>query len=413
MIWQIREGEATEVHGFDPGWLPLTGGELVALRWVARGGERVLTLQARKHVGFLPLENGDTLQIAPKLGDQTFWRMLLVSEGLDRAMRQEFDGLTKAAVDDTNGQNAWQIVADQFASAVAEIQEKSAEYGRRKRRERRESIKGRVNLFYSMRNSVLRKPAPFECVYQERYVETPENRLLASACVRALNSERLGHLQRLAMRSWVEDIGRWDLTSEESTVINRRLGSGFYFGPRGYYLNALLLAKIVTSRSSIVFETREDVASHNVLSSVANLFEAYLRRTLQQTFECRSCVVFKDEKSPSALFTDGSCKLFPDIIIAAPNGQRYFVDAKYKFGVEDDESDIYQMFSYLTACGVGAGALVRPTEPGEASSVYSRTTVTGKRIAFLRLDFRQYLEAEKALVDFCETFFSLPAGKAI
>lgn len=413
MIWRIREGEATEVRAFDPGWLPLSAGELVNLRWVARDGERVLTLQARKHVGFLPLENGDTLQIAPKLGDKSFWRMLLVSEGLDRAMRKEFEDVTKVAVVETSEENVWQMVAGQFVSAVEQIQQRSLDYGRRKQCERRESIKGRVNFFHSMRNSVLFKPAPFECAYRERYVHTPENRLLTLACVRALSSERLARVQRLVLRSWIEDVGRWDVSSEESTVINRRLGSGYYYGPRGYYLNALLLAKIITSRSSIVFENRYDVASNSVLSSVANLFEAYLRRTMQRAFESRSCVVFKDEKSASALFTDGSCKLFPDIVITSPSGQRNFVDAKYKFGGEEVEADVYQMFAYLTACGVSAGALVRPTEDGEASEIYSRTTVTGKRIAFLRLDFRQYLEAESILVDFCESFFSLPPGKVI
>jgi hypothetical protein len=93
-----------------------------------------------------------------------------------------------------------------------------------------------------------------------------------------------------------------------------------------------------------------------------------------------------------------------------PNKKRAFLDAKYKFGGNDVETDIYQIFTYMTACDVEFGAIIRPTDDEEAEKIEIRTTVTGRRVAFFRLNFRSFLEAEKNLSGSLAAFFSLPAG---
>jgi 5-methylcytosine-specific restriction endonuclease McrBC regulatory subunit McrC len=60
-----------------------------------RGGSETISLEAGPYVGTLPLRNGDTLYILPRVGRNSFSRMLFRTEGLDETIRKEFDALSQ------------------------------------------------------------------------------------------------------------------------------------------------------------------------------------------------------------------------------------------------------------------------------------------------------------------------------
>jgi hypothetical protein len=76
VIWNITECSVDELHDFDLAWLPK--GLPPQIRPFRRGNR--VGLEIDTLVGSVPLRNGDTLQIKPKVGTANFLRMLLDAE---------------------------------------------------------------------------------------------------------------------------------------------------------------------------------------------------------------------------------------------------------------------------------------------------------------------------------------------
>lgn len=90
--WEVYENSRTELTGFNLSWLPHTAYSYLSARLYSFSPEKqTIEVEVGPYVGAIPLTSGDTLSLLPRVGRQAFWRMLLVSEGLDRSIRKEFE----------------------------------------------------------------------------------------------------------------------------------------------------------------------------------------------------------------------------------------------------------------------------------------------------------------------------------
>src|ERR1039457_760727 len=127
MIRRAKEGEIT--------WLPgLAGGDIPQLpqgiNLHLKKGEMGIGVEGL--IGAIPLLNGDTLQIVPKIGQVNFFRLLFKAEGFQRDLEREYADFVSYSLDED--QNIDHIVARQLMLSAAEIMKRSPQQGRVKRR---------------------------------------------------------------------------------------------------------------------------------------------------------------------------------------------------------------------------------------------------------------------------------------
>ena len=339
-------------------------------------------LEIQGLVGAIPLLNGDTLQIIPKIGRVNFLRLLFKAEGLQRDLEREYDDFVEYTVEDD--QNVDSIVARQLMISAAAIINRSPKQGRVMRRRAGAFAVGQMDAAATALNIACHKHDPVVYFLKEKTLNIPENRVITEAVVRAWPMVDETHRDDLR---WLRDqwLGRFprsvDLSADLDHV-EQGFASAKYGGPRDYYRKTLMLSQIVLGSNGLGFSEATTIEGDAVLLNTATIFEKYLRNVISAAYSEAGYVVTKGGIGVSSLYTDGSFELQPDIVVTKDSRTMLIADAKYKVPTAGDH---YQMHTYLTAHGVKSGLLLAPLFNGDEVTIreYSAADKTVVREAYL------------------------------
>jgi McrBC 5-methylcytosine restriction system component len=403
--WEILDSQSTELVGFDISWLPAKAYSYVTPR-VEGTLDRVerVYLEAQPYVGALPLKNGDTLYIVPRAGRDSFSRMLLLSEGLDDAIRDEFEDLVRLGYQTEESLSWTHLLAHPYLHRLRLIEKLSLMPGRIHRGERKTYAQGRVLVPSTLVSLARNEELPVHCQFRDKTYATIENRTLATAvlALHGLGAIDAGHTS-LAARWLRLANGRW-VSSDELRQVMVGLQSRRYVGPRSYYIPALLMARLILAQAGIVLQEERAVEAETLLINMPILFERYVRRVIANTFSGQGYVVEKRTRARAPeLFLDGTAKLEPDIVISDASGVRLLADAKYKTRDEIGSPDYYQMCAYLDRFSADKGMLILPHSSRTKTTLVKRELFSGKQIYELRLPLQDWKAAEIALQEHVET----------
>jgi 5-methylcytosine-specific restriction endonuclease McrBC regulatory subunit McrC len=370
MIRQALEGATTWLPGLTASDIPYPLPSGVTIH--VRGSEVGIEIQGL--AGAIPLLNGDTLQILPKVGRVNFLRLLFRAEGSQRDLEREYEDFVSYSVD--SEQNIDSIVARQLLHSAAEIMKRSPQKGRAARRREGLFAAGRMDVMETALNIARRKQEPVSYYIKERTVDIAENRVLTEAVGRAwalLDSDNRVEL-RWAHDRWLDRFpGSRNLTLDMEEV-ERGFAEGRYGGSRDYYRRALMLAQIILGSAGLGFSEAAAVEGDAILLNTPDIFERYLRNVVSAAYSEAGYVVTKGGLGVTSLYTDGSFELEPDIVISRDGRTVLIADAKYKLPTAADH---YQMHTYLAAHGVKRGLLLAPLYEGE--EVLTREYATSDR----------------------------------
>lgn len=378
MIRQAKEGEVTWLPGLDASDIPhpLPKGISVHLR----RGE--LGLETQGLVGAIPLLNGDTLQIVPKIGRVNFFRLLFKAEGFQPDLEREYDAFVSYSVEED--ENIDSVVARHLMFSAAEIMKRSPQQGRVRCRRQGMFAAGQIDVISTALNLACRTEEPVTYFIRERTLDIPENRVLTEAIGRAWLI--LDQTDRFELRSiqerWRSRFPRSEDLDADLEHVEQGFASGRYGGARDYYRRALMLAQIVLGSNGLGLSDSTPVEGDAILMNTADIFEKYLRNVISETYSGAGYVVTKGGVGVTSLYTDGSFELQPDITISRDGRMLLIADAKYK---QPTAGDHYQMHTYLAVNGIKRGLLLAPLYDGNKVVVreYSTTNKTVVREVYL------------------------------
>lgn len=398
--WEIFDTTSSRLIGFDPTWLPSEAYHYVSPQ-IRTHREHLpeVWLEAKSYVGTIPLLNGDVLYIVPRIGRDTFSRMLLKTEGLDQSIRDEFDEISRIGLQEQENMPLLKLLARPFLEKLRQIEKLSLMPGRERVSSRQNYVKGRVLIAPTLLELSRQTDRPIFSVYKARTYVTLENRTLATA-VAALSAIGLipeAHI-KLATR-WLEMVEGDFIHPSELRRVSMQLERKKYTGSRQYYISALLMAKVILSQSGIRLGENQEIASEAILTNLPLLFERYVRMVIGDAFTPRGYVVEKITQGARPLFLDGSCRLQPDILISDTRGFRLIADTKYKLGTTIDPSDYYQMYTYLEAFKVDVGLLILPADAFGTPTLMRRDLPIGKHMLELRLPIDAWEDAEALIIE--------------
>lgn len=371
MIRQSTEGKISWFNDLAPSDIPHPLPKGISIH--IRGNQ--LGLESQGLVGAIPLGNGDTLQIIPKIGRVNFLRLLFKAEGIQHDLEREYEDFVQYFLEDE--QNVDAIVARQLLISVAEILYRSPKQGRIKRQRRGVFATGQMEVVATALNVILHNQDPVVYFLKEKTLDIPENRVISEAIIRAWPLIEKKHQDAFGK---IHD--RWLATFPRSLNLSgdlHHIEQGFalakYGGPRDYYKRPLMLSQIVLGSQGLGFNEEAVVEGEAMLLNTADIFEKYLRSVISAAYSEAGYIVTKRGVGVKSLYTDGSFELQPDIVVSRHGRVLLLLDAKYK---EPTAADHYQMLTYLTVNGVKNGVLLAPHMDSE--EVIIREFLTDKKL---------------------------------
>lgn len=359
MIRKIIEGTLTwlpEVSTLDiPKSLP--AGISIHLR------SGIIGLESQGIVGAIPLRNGDTIQIIPKIGEINFLRLLFRTEGKQTALEREFNDFVRYSITDEKNIDA--LVARQLLICLDEILHRSPLQRRKRNYRNADYVTGEIQAVKTTINLETKRSYPIVSIFKQRIKDIPENRLLTEALLRAWQFLSVENQvkYKLIYNQWFKKFSRSQDIFQDLLAIDRMFATNGYGGSRDYYRRALMLAKIILGSSGIDFGAKDDISGDAILLNAANIFEKYIRSVICDAYLDKGYIVTKGSFASPSLYTDGSFELIPDIIISRNKTNILIADVKYK---KPTSGDHYQMAAYLTAHNLNRGLLLAPLFAGNS-----------------------------------------------
>ena len=345
-------------------------------------------------VGAVPLLNGDTIQILPKIGRISFFRLFVAAGGLQQELEREFEEFVPYTIDDES--NIDSLVARQLFISARDILRRSPQIGRALRRRNGSFAKGRIDARATAYNLSARRREPVVFSTRERTYDIPENRVLTEALVRALpllTDPDREDLEPICHR-WLSLFARSSDILSDLESVGHSFARMQYGGSRDYYRKPLMLAEVVLGSSGIGIGQDALIEGDSVLLNTATVFERYLRNVIARTHSGFGYVVSAGTASTASLYTDGSRRIIPDIIVSRDDSVRLIADAKYK---DPTSSDHYQMYAYLHVMDVEVGLLLTPSFAGQCVVSRKFTSPDDKSIWEIGLPLSN-LEATEAFL---------------
>lgn len=387
MIWKAKEGKISWLPGLTPRDLPhpLPQGITVHIR----GDELGIEIQGL--AGAIPLLNGDTLHIVPKIGQVNFLRLLFKAEGLQRDLKTEFERFVEYSVDDAPSIDS--VVARHLVVSAATILARGPKRIRVQRRRQGAFASGQLDSLATALSTACHKREPVAYLASERTTDVPENRLITEGLLRAwpmLDGPRRAEFRPI-YETWMRRYRRSVALQSDLEAVENGFAAGSYGGPRDYYRRALMLALIVLGNGGIGFGINSVVLGDAVLLNTADIFEKYIRNVITEAHSGAGYVVTKGGTSIKSLYADGSFELKPDIVLSRRGQTLLIVDAKYK---QPTVADHYQMLAYLAANEVKRGLLLAPQFQGDTVSLKeyataSRTVICEAYLPMSKLDITE------------------------
>ena len=358
MIHQAVEGQVTWLPGVSSANLPHPWPSSISIR--VRSND--VGVEPQGVVGTVPLLNGDVIQILPKIGRVSFFRLFTTAGGLQQELEREFEEFVSYSLEDES--NIDSLVARRLYIAALDILRLSPQIGRVHRRREGSFAMGRMDVKATALNVATHRREPAAFWIRERTYDIPENRILTEALIRALpllsgpDRDVLAHVHG----RWLSRFPRSRNLLADLEQVSRGFALMRYGGTRDYYRKALMLAEIVLSSSGLGFWEGATVEGDSVLLNTADIFERYVRNVIARSHAESGYVVSKGHAWTFSLYTDGSRRTIPDIVVSRGDSVVLIADAKYK---EPNASDHYQMYAYLHVMGVKVGLLVAPSLGGD------------------------------------------------
>lgn len=397
MIRQVTEGGITWLPGLSLSDIPhpLPKGIHIHIR------REEIGLEIQGLVGAIPLLNGDTIQIIPKIGRVNFLRLLFKAEGFQRDLDREFDDFVKYSVEDD--QNIASFVACQLMVSADEIIKRSPKQGRVKRRREGLFAIGQLDAMATALNIASHKSEPIVYYAKERTPDIPENRVITEAILRGwlMLDETERDRFRSIREKWLGRFARAKKLWADLEHVEQGFASARYGGPRDYYRKALMLSQIVLGSNGLGFNEAATIEGDSVLLRADDIFEKYLRNVISGAYSEDGYVVTKGGTSVTTLYTDGSHKLEPDIVISREGHIQLIIDSKYKAVTNDDHC---QMHTYLTIFGVKRGLLLAPLVYGDKEDIREYSTVDNTVIREVYLPMSNLTVTEDLLSKVIEKF---------
>lgn len=397
MIRLAKEGDITWLYGLHPSDIPhpLPKGISVHIK------QDTVGLEIQGLVGAIPLLNGDTLQIIPKIDRVNFLRLLFKAEGVQHDLEREYDDFVEYFVDNDN--NIDSIVARQLVVSASEILNRSPKQGRIKRRNEGVFAAGQIDTVATALNIACHKNNPVVYSLREKTVNIPENRVITEALMRSW--PMLGDVDhknfKPILERWLSKFPRSTDLAEDLNHVEQGFASGKYGGPRGYYGKALMLSQIILGSNGLGFNEGAVIEGDAILLNSADIFEKFTRNTISEAYSSLGYVVTKGGVGVNSLYTDGSFDLQPDMVISKDNQIILIADAKYK---KPTAGDHYQMHTYLAVNGVKRGMLISPLFAGNDLEIKEYSTANKMIIREVYLPMSDLAATEEFLGTVIERF---------
>jgi 5-methylcytosine-specific restriction endonuclease McrBC regulatory subunit McrC len=362
MIWQITEGEVSWLPGVNASDIPLALPAGISIH--LRSG--TIGMESQGIVGAIPLKNGDTIQIIPKIGMINFLRLLFKAEGRQTPLENEFDEFVKYSV--TDEQNIDSLVVRQLLISLDEILRRSPLQGRRRRYREGDYVLGEIQVVKTFTNLATKRSQPVVSLVKERSRDIPENRVLTEALIKAwpLLPAESQHKYESIYYQWVKKFSRPKDVLRDLLMVDRAFAANSYRGVRDYYSRALMLAKIILGSNGISFTSQSNISGDAVLLNTADIFEKYIRSMIGKAYANKGFVVSKGGVGTQSLYTNGGFDLIPDIVISRNGVTTLIADVKYK---KPTAADHYQISAYLSAYKLNRGLLLAPLFSGNSITV--------------------------------------------
>ena len=399
--WVIHDSQTTVLEGFNPSLLPKEASQFLTayIQKNEQGKDRVV-LEAGPYVGALPLLDGSTLYIAPRVGYASLSRMVSITERLDDAVHKEFSEFIELSYEDAEFENKWiNLLTRSFIEQLRLIEKSSLRSERVWQAGQSSVVRGRVDLVRTALNLLQDKENPVITHDKIKTYNSIENRFLGAAAQTILNLNLVNGEEKKILLRWSKFLGRNPLTVKELDSISRNLAGNYYAGSRSYYIQALVMARLLLLQGSVSFEGLEKIRTEALLTNVYSLYENYLRILLRRHLTEKGFLVEKLESGTPTLFLDGTAELKPDILVSKANRVRLLLDAKYKLGEVISSGDYYQVNAYMDVFTVERGVIVRPSMRNDGNTMLSRKLYNGKSVYEINLDIRNWSEAEKFFVN--------------
>ena len=376
MIWYATEDELTWLSGVPYVDLPQPWPSSILVR--LRPGSTVdadVGIEPQGVVGAIPLLNGGTIQILPKIGMVDFFRLFVGAYGLGGDLRREFQEFVSYSTGDRG--NIASLAARQLLFAASDVLRLSPHAGRVNRRSEGLFASGRLDAQRTAFNTATRRQNPAVFWKNERTQDVPENRVLTEAIIRSMMLLSNQDREDLAVvhDRWVSRFSRSANIEADLEWVVRRFASEGYGGSRDYYRRALMLAQVVLGGFGLTFGEGSMVEGDSLLLNTANVYERFVRNVISRGHSPLGYVVSDAKGWGLTLYADGSHDLLPDIVVSSGGAPILVADAKYK---EPTAGDHYQMCAYLRASGVTVGLLLAPAFDGDQVGSKRFATSDGK-----------------------------------
>jgi len=363
----------------------------------------VPSIQCGGWVGYIPLNDRYALEVSPRVPIGNLERLIGMAAGYSPRLLQRYT--RRFSHSDERPDSLLDVLADQLLEAFDRVWEN----GLLKTYEQRQRLSsmpfGRINPFQTAwRSAKVGMPTAVSAAFHHT-VDFAPNRVLRHAFEKLLaryqsnnsQSQRRRTLRIRQAAARLEDItkpSRLDLTPETVVRIMRHL-------PLHHeeYADALMLAQLIISDSGFSIRGSDGIAIlPSIIIDMAKVFEAYVRKVLDDYFRNITGLVVKDGNlgAPSGASTtlfhpvEPSTKntaVTPDIVIERDNVPEIIIDAKYKPSPKQlERDDINQIVLYGARYGTNRVMLLHADRRDSDLSVAFLGSVGPYRVYNARID---------------------------
>lgn len=316
-------------------------------------------LRATQYVGILSLPDGPTLQIRPKAGQTSLFKLLQYAQGV---RSETIERETPIAA----GRTFIEALAALFEAELDSVIRQGLHRDYRRVDQVEKQLRGRLDVQKQIQRQGV-TPTQFECSYDELTYDTVPNQaalFAATLLTRFVRDQTLErslqrHCHRLRQQVTLKTVRPVELDGIELTRLN------------DHYSDLIRLTKLIL-RSIYVREfTSGGQSSFALLIDMNQIFEKAVERAMGEVIDPYDDWTVSVQTKTRNLVSDGkhSISIQPDILVRDEDRNPILVgDAKWKLG-RPPNSDFYQIVSYQFAHDV-PGVLIYPEQYDEIASQY-------------------------------------------
>lgn len=323
-----------------------------------------IKIKARSYVGFIPINEEIQLIVTPKIKSFDDFFYVLEKAGLTPEYRQWIDDGVFAEFDESKKENPTEFLIRLLVEKLRYIKRDGFYRKSLSKSEIRSSVKGRIDITNTLRQSVLRgKLYKVNCTYFDPTIDTIENRFIKYAIWWLIHTNLPRDIKRQLREYWrifssIPFVISEQYLSEINLIISRRQVPG----SRSYYLEILSLCYLIINNSTVVIKEGERLRLSAFTIDMNLMFEKYVRNVLVESLESEFSVIDGEQEDKKLFYNSDRPRITPDILINHSDACILVADAKYKEKSQPNIEDWYQVISYALALDIPIGILIYGSE---------------------------------------------------